>query len=81
VKDKIKTNSSDFITTSGDSVNVNTYGAAETYVSVKSNSMNETIIHQSGRYVRTGNKTKAYSASTKKHHELLVINEKLKKLG
>lgn len=78
---KNKTSTSIFITTSGDYVSRNTYSSADTYVPKRNVDSNITTSHSSTRYGGIIEKTRMYTPITRKHDELLSINEKLKKLG
>lgn len=78
---KNKTYSTIFLTTSGDSVSRGVYSIADTYEPVKRDGSNISVSCFSTRYGRAVEKTKIYTPVTRKHDELLSINEKLKKLG
>ena len=78
---KKKTYASIFITTSGDYVKQSTYSSADTYEPVKNDSSNLSATQFSTRYSSAVEKTRVYTPITRKHDELLSINEKLKKLG
>lgn len=78
---KNKTYSTVFVTTSGDFVDQGAYSAADTYEPVRREGSNISVNCFSTKYGRAVEKTKIYTPLTRKHDELLSINEKLKKLG